>query len=739
MVMMNPAFAHRSDRSARPLILGVVLAVIGLLSMPSHTPRASELTVNHELVGEALHAADLKDWTRALALMERVDEPLAAKYLYWFRLVNKRADAKFDDLARFIIDNPTWPGIDDLQDLAEARLTDSADQTLTLDLFRNREPQTTRGRVRLAEALFASGADLEAVKQVKTAWVEGEFTAKEEASFLRRHERHLDAQDHQARMEAVLWARQWRSVRRMLPRVSNAYQKLAEARLALQQQSPGVDRAIEAVPAALVADSGLAYDRTRWRRLKGKHTGAVELLLQPPATLVRAERWWFERSYQIRRAIDLRDFETAYQLASHHGQENGSDYVEAEWLAGWLALRFNNRPKTAFRHFVRLYDRVQAPVRQARAAYWAGRAAVMVGDQAGGTAWYRRAMTQHATYYGQLAAEELQQSDLVAPPVSPRDSDRTNFAAREVVQVATLLIAAGATNHLDPFLLALAGQAEAAVEISLISDLAIAGGRPSLLAQLGRRAAFDGNVYSPAAFPVMRIQQLLDPAADGVEPPLLFALARQESMFRNKAASGAGARGLMQLLPSTAEATAKREGETFDLDRLVGDFNYNAMLGGHYMESVLKRFDGELVLAIAAYNAGPYRINQWLKKHGDPREGGRHAIVDWVELIPYEETRNYVQRVMEGYHVYKRHLADSTVAVVDYHGHDNTYPPPMPVTRPSDTAALIADDHASGRQVIAEPLHRPAFKPLDHLAETYDTLANQHLAADESPSRSVID
>ena len=669
---------------------------------------------SYDLVGEALYAADRGQWSRTFRLIRDLDDPLASKFFHWLTLTEDKGKAEFDELALFILENPMWPGIEELQERAEGRLTDSADRTLTLELFEDREPLTTRGRVRLAEALFAAGEHEMAALQIKHAWVRGKFTATEEKSFLERHKRHLTDDDHDERLKTMLWDRRWRAAKRMLPRVSKDHQRLAKARLALQQRARGVDQIIDAVPASLENDSGLIYDRIRWRRLKKKHEAAVELLLNPPEQLVRHDRWWFERSYQIRRAIDQRNFERAYQLASRHGQLSGGDYVEAEWLAGWLALRFSNQPETAFRHFVRLYDRVVPPVRQARAAYWAGRASNALGDSPGATAWYRRAASHHATYYGQLAASELDDADHAPEPVKPTDSERASFHANELVQVASMLIAAGATNHLDPFLLALSEQAETGTEISMIGDLAVAGGRPSLLARVGRRAAFEGNVHGPAAFPIPRIDELLTPSANDVEPSLLLALARQESMFKNKVASNAGARGLMQLLPSTARIVAKKAGEKYDLDRLVGDHNYNALLGGHYLDAMLERFDGEPALALAAYNAGPLRVKKWIEKHGDPRTGDRHAIVDWVELIPFSETRNYVQRVLEGYQVYDRHLASGDVAMVDYYGGAGRYPPPLPAPKPRAEAAAIEAADPNGKSNTSN-VHIPRFKPRDAL------------------------
>ena len=693
----------------RPLLSLVLLSIW----LTSASAEADLGVKDYEIIGEALHATETDEWPRAFRLMETIDDPLANKLFHWIALTEDKGGANFDVLSAFIIDNSTWPRIDELQELAEAKLTDSADKDLTLALFSEHEPVSTRGRVRFAESLFAIDERDQAMQQVARVWVHGDFSAKEEKAFLERHGRYLRASDHTARLEQLLWDRQWRSARRMLDRVSKDYAKLAKARLVLQTQSPGVDRAVQSVPEELANDPGLLFDRARWRRLKGKHTGAKELLMEPLDRLVRPERWWFERRYQIRRSIQDRNFEEAYKLASRHGQISGGDYAEAEWLAGWLALRFVKRPKSAYRHFVRLYDRVKPPVRQARAAYWAGRAAAALDDDAGAVAWYRRAATHSSSYYGQLAITELQDGFAIAELEAPSEMERTVFESTELAAVARMLIAVGDQRYLDYFLKTLAEDAETPQEIGMIAEYASAAGRPTLLARLGRSAAFDGKVHEQAAFPIPDIDGLLTPIAD-VEPALLLGIARQESMFLSDAKSPAGARGLMQLIPSTARIVAKRVSAPYDPDRLTADHDYNALLGGHYLQTLIERFDGAVPLALAGYNAGPHRVSRWLKTHGDPRDGDRHDMVDWVELIPFDETRNYVQRVLEGYDVYGRRLAEQDVDLIDYPGLNLLHPPPIPEARPSDLSKSVKITRSDEADVAA--VHRPQLKPLDQVA-----------------------
>ncbi|MGI9420889.1 MAG: lytic transglycosylase domain-containing protein [Geminicoccaceae bacterium] len=697
-------------------------------------PAEAKLTVeDYAIIGEALHAVEMDEWPRALRLMGSIDDQLAGKLFRWITLIEdkdagNRGGQDFDAISTFIIENPDWPRIDDLLRRAEAKLTDSADKNLTSELFRRLEPVSTRGRIRLAEALLTAGSENEAVQQVRRAWIHGDFSAREEKVFVERHRRHIRPGDHSARLEQLLWDRNWRDAGRMLSRVSGAYGKLAKARLALQQQAAGVDRAIEAVPPELADDPGLLFDRIRWRRIKRKHEDAKKLLLDPPDRLVRPERWWFERSYHIRRSIEARRFDEAYRLASRHGQLSGGDYAEAEWLSGWLALRFMKRPKTAFRHFVRLYDRVSAPVRQARAAYWAGRAAASQHDQAGAVAWYRRAAMHGASYHGQLALAELNGEGERSLSATLTERERAAFESKEVATVARMLIAVGDRRYLGDFLSQLAADATTPAEIAIIADYAKAAGRPALLARLGRTAAFDGKVHEKTAFPIPRIKGLLNPDA-AVEPALILSLARQESMFRSDAASPAGARGLLQLIPSTARIVARKTKAPYDPDRLTADPDYNAFLGAHYLASLIERFDGSVPLALAGYNAGPLRVKKWLELHGDPRSGDRHAMIDWIELIPFDETRNYVQRVLEGHGVYRRRLAETNVELIDYPGINLLHPPPVPAARPTDGNQAIRVTRSESTDPTA--IHRPHLKP------PYPAAPSNNVVEDTAPGSTV--
>ncbi len=694
----------RSWRRLRTVWLGLTL---GLALLAAIRPALALSPKDRAVVGEAFAAADGGDWQRAFRLVEPVADPLPALTLRWLRMFDAHEPNDFTTVAHFLLSHPDWPWPEELQIVAEGTITDPADHELIRRFFQDRPPLTTRGTIRYAEALFRIDQDEPAKVLIRRAWVEGDFSPGEEEKFYRKYRQLLTTEDHVARLDNLLWDHRRRSANRMLGRVPAGHRELALARLALQRHQSGVDRALEAVPAALRADPGLAFDRLSWRRQQRRHDAVIASLLHPPSELARPARWWFERELQIRRALRDRNFDLAYQLASLHGQRDGEEFIAAEWLAGWLALRFERQPNTALRHFEHLYAGAAAPVDQARAAYWAGRSAAALGQPALAGEWYQHAARYYVTYYGQLAADELGRAYRPAPPPPPADAgQRASFENKELVRVARMLIEVGALDRLAPFLIRLADLASSPAEVGLIGGLAAAGGRPDLVAQVGRFAAYYGQVNDAAAFPVPDLERLIRPPAGEPEAALLLGIARQESVFNPWGSSREGAQGVLQLMPRTAYLMAQSLGLHYNRGLLSGNPDYNIRLGSHYVKTLLGRYDGEAALAVAAYNAGPRRVDEWLRLHGDPRRGERYDLIDWIELIPFDETRNYVQRVLEGRNMYRRRLAEPQVATVWFRPVNGPLDPlPEPALKPREQAqaAMV------GSLVAAAP--RPALKP----------------------------
>jgi soluble lytic murein transglycosylase len=387
----------------------------------------------------------------------------------------------------------------------------------------------------------------------------------------------------------------------------------------------------------------------------------VELLDPPRAQVPEPARWWPMRRWAARRALDAGDISVSYRIAAGHGLTAGLGFAEGEWLAGWIALRWLREPATALPHFTRLHAGVTTPVSRARGAYWAGRAAEAAGRDADARVWYETAARHLTTYYGQLAAARLSADFFLALPRAPAPSQvaQRAFAADEIVRAIRHLAAHGHAERIDPLFRHLIAAARTRPRAQLVADLAVSAGRPDLAVRTARSARRAGMILPDHLYPVRDLPQAQ--SRDGDREALVLAIVRQESGFDPNAVSPAGARGMMQLMPATARHVAN----SLDLDpsrHSLTDPAYNLLLGSAYLDRLVARYDGALLLAVTAYNAGPGRVGSWLKRYGDPR-AAHIDPVDWVETLPFAETRNYIQRVLEGLIIYRHRRAPTRLAV----------------------------------------------------------------------------
>jgi len=629
--------------------LALLLAAGPAVAAPASASRTALSEADLKTYRLAFKLIRANDWARARRLAARAAEPLPGKAIRWLDITRQGGKASFDEIAAFIRANPHWPYQALLHRRAEEAMTRETPDTDILAWFAERAPRTANGMERLGEALRARG-DAEAGNALlRRAWVEGRLSYRAERRFYARHRRVLDKTDHVARLDRLLWQGSRRAALRAARRVDSGWRALAEARLTLRAFRGGVDRAIARVPASLRDHPGLVYERLRWRRRKGRDADAVALLDPPPDDLVRPETWWRERAILVRRALEQGEISRAYRLTQDHRLTGGAAWADAEWLGGWIALRFLDDRAIARRHFARMYNGVRYPISRARAAYWTGRAAEALGDGAQARDWYARAAVHVTTYYGQLAAQKLPVAarPRLHPPPAADAGARAAFEAREVVRLIRQLASLGERDRLRPFFTALVGPtADAATQARAVA-LAEEIGRPDFAVAAGKRAIRHGVAYLPGAYPRPDIAP-----TDGLEPEFRLAVIRQESAFDAAAVSPAGARGLMQLMPATARRVARQEGVRYVRDRLTRDPAYNLRLGGAYLAGLLADQDGSYILALAAYNAGPTRARRWIRAFGDPRESDTDAI-DWIESIPLSETRDYVQRVMENLQIYR--------------------------------------------------------------------------------------
>lgn len=627
------------------------MAVLLALPIPASALAGALSPQDLALYRQAFKAADNERRDEALQLAAQARDPLPAKVIRWMVLATP-GGGSFADIAAFLRDNPDWPNQAQLRRQAEKAMPLDLDPAVALEWFRQYPPLSNEGFLLYADTLIGTGSLERAIPLIRARWAESGFTAEDEAAFLVRYQSHLRPQDHKARIDRLLWERQEAPVRRMLPFFDDAYDTLIEARIALDTDNGNADAAVARVSPALRNDPGLLFDRARWRRRKGDDAGALEIIAQAPADMGRPQAWWSERHLLARRAIERGDYNLAYRLVKAHGQKDGSGLAEAEFLAGFLALRFLDQPSEAFNHFNKLYRSVTAPISKARGAYWCGRAADALGQTTQAKEWYAKAAPYGTTFYGQLSARHLAGGTVTLPaPPQVSNADATAFERREIVRVAHLLAEIGgpADERVTAFLRRISLDSKAPADYTLAARLASEIGRRDLAVAAAKDAAQNNVFLIEAGYP------MIDDRPASPEPALVHGIIRQESTFNTAVVSSAGARGLMQLMPGTAQLVAGKLGLKHTNARLTSDPGYNVALGSAYLSELIDRFNGSYVLAIAGYNAGPGRVRQWIQTYGDPRTDSID-VVDWIELIPIYETRNYVQRVMEAVLVYRARL-----------------------------------------------------------------------------------
>ena len=621
----------------------------------------------------ALAAADRGDWSAARARAAQARHPLADKLIRWHEYKSPSSGALFEEITRFIAANPNWPSPKTLRQRAEETIGPGVSDDAVLAWFADSPPRTPEGAQYHAEALLRAGQEQRADATIRRAWVNFAFPGNKDAELLKAHGPRLRPEDHWARLDRLIWDGQDDAARVQMDRVDGPARALAEARLRLRRQDRGAERFLALVPEALRGDPGLLYEQVRALRQAGQDESARALLLQSPADLVRPDLWWSERAIQARRALAAGLISDAYKIAAMHSAANGAAFAEGEWLAGWIALRFLNEPALARRHFETMGQRVQTKVSRARAHYWLGRAVEADGNIEAARLAYQDAARHPLFYYGQLATVRAGEIKVRLVDPVPGIQDEAAFEKSELVRVVRVAAELGRKDLVDAFLDRLDETAGTAVEQALVIALAHEVARPDAAVKLARRAKRDDATFLSLGYPVIAV-----PGGPGPEMALVLAMIRQESAFNQMAVSHAGARGLLQLMPATAKNVAQRLNLKFSPKKLTDDPYFNLTLGRHYLDQQLGDFGGSYILAAAAYNAGPSRVRQWLRANGDPRTGEIDAI-DWVELIPFNETRDYVQRVIEGVQAYRWRLGDSQrLALIEYdlrRGRGN--PPPQ--------------------------------------------------------------
>ncbi|KNG95060.1 tail length tape measure protein [Pseudaestuariivita atlantica] len=574
------------------------------------------------------------------------DGPIAQDIVEWHRL--REGLGTPTEVLLFLRRNPDWPGLPYLRRKSEPSFL-TASELEVRTFFAGMPPQSAAGALALARVQDAEEARLSAI----AGWRSYPMTGALQADYLEAYGEAL-APHHAARLDAMLWQGAKISARRMLPLVGDEVRAVAEARLAYADRAGDVAEKFEAVPEVLRSSPGLRHARFEWMLAKGRRDEALALMREASenaAALGEPSAWAGRRRQLVREEMRSGRFAEAYALAAPHHLVDGTAYSDLEWLAGYLSLRLGE-PARALGHFERLDANVTSPISKGRAGYWRGRALEAMGDTAGAMAAYTEGGAYQTSFYGLLAAEKAglpHDPRLAGDETFPSWRD-AEFRQLSVFKAAVLLLAADDLDLSERFFTHLSERLDR-TGVGQLGDLLMALERPHIQVMLGKRAAQAG-LEVPGPY------YALHPVAEHVHPvptELVLAISRRESEFDPVVVSGAGARGLMQLMPGTARDVSRDLGLPYGRDRLLSDPRYNATLGAAYLRGLAERFDGNVVMMAAGYNAGPGRPVRWMERFGDPRKGAID-VVDWIEMIPFNETRNYVMRVAESLPVYRARL-----------------------------------------------------------------------------------
>ena len=657
------------------LIIGIFVALTAfaapalaaLAPTPRLKPPAPEpIYLSHadyDRLRDIAGALKMKHFADARAETQLVKDPIAKSLGEWLYFKAQDPLVNIAEADAFLDAHSDWPAVSRIQSFVEGRIPVNAKPQTVLDFFATRDPITGVGRIRLASALYATGEKEAGDIHLREGWVNYNFSVSEERHILSAYGGRLTKADHAARVDRLLFARQVTNARRIFSKLDAADRRKAEARAALLMRAASAPRLYAALPHDDQLDPGVLLAAVRYYRRSGDEEKAIRLsVLAPndPKLLRNPDRWWYERQLLMRWALKEGRFADAYALAARHSLDDPSRIAEAEFDAGWIALRFLNDPARAETHFLALASVVGTPISLSRAYYWLGRTATARHDGTLATSYYQKAAQYYYSYYGQLAAEELGGDALeqkFGPIVTPTPEDKATFSARPTVAALRMLSDLGLDYEFMIFSYYTDDLLERPGEYAELAALTNGQAAPHLTVRAGK-VAIQRDAFAPnIAYPT-----ILVPAEAKVfaAPEIILGLSRQESEFNPHAFSHAGARGVMQLMPSTALITARKEGIAYSRTALLDDPAYNMTIGAAHLEHLIDYYCGSLPLAFAAYNAGVNRADQWIEDYGDPRSANVDPV-DWIELIPFSETRNYVQRVLENTQVYRGRLNDAPI------------------------------------------------------------------------------
>ena len=566
----------------------------------------------------------------------------------WLRISNKNIDNEL--IEKTFKKYQKWPNINNMNTHLEETIDWKNSENKLFSIFEIKSPVSNLGKIKYAKYLIAKDNQNQD-KIIIDSWINGSFKKDDEIYIYKNYSYLFDEKINIIRLNNLIWNKQWASAYRQIKRVSKDYQILAKAKIKLSRREYGVDYAIKIIPDQLTNESGLVFERVKWRRISGLTNESYNLLLkylsQNSQSLMQPNYWWKEISWHTRNLLNQKEYNKAYQLLIYHQQTKTSNIADAEWLLGWISLEFLNKPNQAVKHFLNMKNIVKMPISISRANYWLGKAEEHSLNNESSKSFYEAAANYNTTFYGLLANAKLNKKvnfNLMDVELISETPDKEFLKKLSVLKLLSL---ANEKKYSIRFINGLFKTKMSKNEVVLILSTLKNTKRTDLFIRACKKATQSDASFQKYLFPYP------NNINNALNEPLITAIAKQESEFYANAISKSGALGIVQVMPSTAKITAKKLGIKYNKKKLLNDIDYNIHLGSKYLNSLIDYYDGSKVLAIASYNAGPTNVNKWIKLYGDPRDIETNPI-NWIELIPFNETRNYVQRVIENYIVYQQ-------------------------------------------------------------------------------------
>ena len=626
---------------------------------------------------QAIQFMEKSNWKDALKVAKKARAKSIYNFIQWQHLLTTGNRASFYDYKEFIERNKNYPRIGRIKYLAEHKMsTQILSPKDIINWFENRKPLSGFGKMVLGESLILTGNNSEGIKLIKEGWITADLSKSDLKFFRKKYKKYLSSDDYIKRADYLAWENKYWDLRRMLRYLPKDYRLLYTARQLLMRKSYGVDSAISKVPQKLKNDPGLNYDRLKWRRKRGRLESSLEILLNIDNTkeyMVRPEKWWTERSIIARSLIYKKKYETAYKITSKNAMSQGPEFAEAEWMSGWIAFSFLKDPLLAEEHFKRFYENVGYPISLARGAYWLGRTYEKMGNKELSEKWYKEGAKYLTTYYGQLSHLKVYPNQKFAlyNPMQVDIKISEDFYRKKLVAIVHLLDDLKKEKYAKYILRFLANENINEGSEILAAKLATDISRFDFAIQISKIASYEKRFHHKYNYPIIGVPKNVK-GRKIPDSAFILSIIRQESEFDTSANSSAGAKGLMQLMTYTARIVAKQAKIPYSKKKLTKNPKYNINLGSFYLAGLLLEYDGSYPFSIAAYNAGPKRVKYWNKINKNPQKGNID-YVDWIELIKFKETRNYVQRVLENFNVYRFILEQKPIKLKNFFKNDPLY------------------------------------------------------------------